>query len=82
MKKVRRILFLYCLVLIIGVSVAYKNTKSLMVDNASVISFTTESINVFDSVIYYRDIEKLTEDINNAFNEDFIPIYHKINHIY
>ena len=58
----------------IGVSIAYKNTKQLLYDNSSIISFSSESVYIYDHCIDYKDIEETVENIKNCFPKDNITI--------
>lgn len=58
MKAVRRILTLASVCLVVGVCVAYYNTSSLGYDNANIISFNNEEINILDFNIKYEDVKE------------------------
>ena len=66
------------LVVAIGVSVAYKNTKQLLYDNSSIISFSAESVYIYDKIIDYKDIKEKAELLKNIFKSEYITIYHRI----
>lgn len=74
MKKEVRILALATIALAIGITVSYYNTSSLGYDNANIISFDTEKINLFDYHIRYDDIEKYYEKITDYLPKDIIVI--------
>ena len=74
MKKEVRILALATIALAIGITVSYYNTSSLGYDNANIISFDTEQINLFDYHIRYDDIEKYYEKITDYLPKDIIVI--------
>lgn len=74
MKAVRRILIVSSLALAAGVAVAYYNTASLGYDNANIISFNNEEVQVFDYNIRYKDVEDKIESIRNSIPDDFITI--------
>lgn len=58
MKAVKRILTLASICLVVGVCVAYYNTSSLGYDNANIISFNNEEINILDFNIKYEDVKE------------------------
>ena len=74
MKKAGSIIILSAFIMTIGVSIAYKNTKQLLYDNSSIISFSTESVYIFDYIIDYKDIKKNIEKIKKSFPEEHITI--------
>lgn len=73
-RSVRRILALATVTLLIGIIIAYYNTSSLGYDNANIISFNNEEINIMDYNIKYKDIKKRTEQIKKIIPTDTITI--------
>ncbi|MGN0532645.1 MAG: hypothetical protein ACI4IN_07605 [Eubacterium sp.] len=74
MKKEVRILTLATIALAIGITVSYYNTSSLGYDNANILSFDTEQINLFDYHIRYDDIEKYYKKMTEYLPEEIIVI--------
>jgi len=74
MKKPRRIIFLATLVFIIGINIAYYNTASLIYEKANIISFSSESIYLYETDIRYEDIRNGIEKIKNSFPKEHITI--------
>ncbi|MBQ9530694.1 MAG: hypothetical protein IJR70_01335 [Eubacterium sp.] len=74
MKKTGIIILLSVLMLNIGVAVAYKNTKQLLYDNSRIISFSSESVSIYDYNIDYKDIRKTANNIKNTFSTEPITI--------
>lgn len=74
MKKEVRILTLATIALAIGITVSYYNTSSLGYDNANILSFDTEQINLFDYYIRYDDIEKYYKKMTEYLPEEIIVI--------
>lgn len=74
MRKVRRILMLASVCLAIGVVIAYYNTSSLGYDNANIISFNNEEINILDYNIKYDDIKNKIEKLKKYTPKDNITI--------
>lgn len=73
-RSVRRILALATVTLLIGIIIAYYNTSSLGYDNANIISFNNEEINIMDYNIKYKDIKKRTEQIKKIIPTETITI--------
>lgn len=73
-KSVRVIFFLFSLLLLIGIIIAYYNTASLGYDNANIISFNNEEIRLFDYVIKYKDISYFIHLLKNIFNPQIVSI--------
>lgn len=73
-KSVRVIFFLFSLLLLIGIIIAYYNTASLGYDNANIISFNNEEIRLFDYVIKYKDISYFIHLLKNLFNPQIVSI--------
>lgn len=67
-KKEFRILSIAAVVLIIGIIISYYNTSSLGYDNANIVSFDNEQLNIFDYEIRY---EKVKDRYNKV--KDYIP---------
>ncbi len=76
MKKriIPKILFAAAIILSLGIGVAYYNTSTLGYDNANIISFDEEKVNIFDYEIRYKDIKKAEEKIKDLLHDDFIVI--------
>lgn len=73
-KSVRVIFFLFSLLLLIGIIIAYYNTASLGYDNANIVSFNNEEIRLFDYVIKYKDISYFIHLLKNLFNPQIVSI--------
>lgn len=64
MKKILAILCSCAIVLVIGTSVAYYNTKSFGFDeNAKIFTSDKDKITFLDFEIYYKDINNIYENI-------------------
>ena len=74
MKKTLAILFICSLVLQTGVSIAYYNTKSLLYDEAKIISFNSESFNIYDYNIDYKEVINIVDNIKDNLNSEYITI--------
>lgn len=74
-KKVVAILCCCAIALGSGTAVAYYNTKTFGFDeNAKVISYDKEKINIMDYSIYYKDIEKISKKISSYLPENIRTI--------
>ena len=78
MKKPLSILLAASIALTIGVNVAYYNTGMLLKDKVNIISFSTESVQIYETSILYKDIKEKAELIKNIFKSEYITIYHRI----
>lgn len=74
MKAVIKIVVLCSLCLGVGLAVAYYNTASLGYDNANIISFNNEELQVFDYNIKYEDVKEKVNKIKNAIPDEFVTI--------
>lgn len=74
MKRPSRILTLAAFVLVIGVAVAYYNTSSFGYDDANIISFNSEELNLFDYNINFKKVEKKIDKIKEKMPEKYITI--------
>lgn len=74
MKRPSRILTLAAFVLVIGVAVAYYNTSSFGYDDANIISFNSEELNLFDYNINFKEVEKKIDKIKEKMPEKYITI--------
>ena len=74
MKKPLSVIIIASIFFTFGITVAYKNTKQLMYDNSSIISFNSESIGFFDYNIDYKDIRKTVNKVKKSFSIENIPI--------
>ncbi len=74
MKKTLAILFICSLVLQTGVSIAYYNTKSLLYDEAKIISFNSESFNIYDYNIDYKEVINIVDNIKDNLYSEYITI--------
>ena len=75
MKRPLTILIFASLVLFVGFNIAYYNTSTLLRDNASIISFSSESVILYEHSIRYEDINKSIEKAKNTFKSEYITIY-------
>ena len=78
MKKPLPILITAAIALTLGINVAYYNTGMLLKDKANIISFSTESVQIYETDILYKDIKEKAELIKNIFKSEYITIYHRI----
>ena len=74
MKKTVGILIMAVIIFCIGSVTAYYNTASVGYDNANLISFQSDGIQVLDFKIYYRDIERTVEKMKDLVPDNFITI--------
>lgn len=74
MKKTSGILFIASIVFAAGISVAYYNTSSIGYDNANIISFNSEQVDIFDYSIEYKEVEEKIERAKKYLPDDFITI--------
>ena len=74
MKKAFSILSISTLIFIIGINIAYYNTASLMKEKVSLISFSSESVEVYEHDIRYEDIKKASERFKKLFPDENITI--------
>lgn len=74
MKRPSRILTLAVFVLVIGVAIAYYNTSSFGYDDANIISFNNEELNLFDYNINFKEVEKKIDKIKEKMPEKYITI--------
>lgn len=74
MKKETKIILSASLCLCIGVGVAYYNTSSLGYDNANILSFNSEEVNIFDFTIKYTDAKDKIEQFKENTPKSFITI--------
>lgn len=74
MKRPSRILTLAAFLLVIGVAVAYYNTSSFGYDDANIISFNSEELNLFDYNINFKEVEKKIDKIKEKMPEKYITI--------
>ena len=75
MKKAVLILLSAGLVFLTGINIAYYNTSILLKDSANIISFSDDSLNIYEYNILYSDIKEKIELIEKAFKTRFITIY-------
>lgn len=73
-KKSARIIALAIVIFIIGILISYYNTASFGYDNATIISFNSEQINVMDFIIKYDKIALIIEKIKEIPPDYFIAI--------
>lgn len=74
MKKTAGILLIASIVFTAGIGVAYYNTSSIGYDNANIISFNSEQINIFDYRIEYKEIEEKIEKMKKYLPDNYITI--------
>ena len=74
MKKPISVILIASVFFTIGITVAYKNTKQLMYDNSSIISFSSEAVGLYDFNITYKEIKKAVNNIKNFFPDENITI--------
>ena len=74
MKRPITILIFASIVLFVGFNIAYYNTSTLLHDNASIISFSSESIILYEHSVRYDDINNSIEKIKNVFYSEYITI--------
>lgn len=74
MKKIVGILVIASFVFTVGICVAYYNTSSIGYDNANIISFNKEQIEIFDYRIEYKSVEEKIEKMKNALPDEYITI--------
>ncbi len=74
MKKIAGILLTASFVFVAGICVAYYNTSSIGYDNANIISFNNEEVNIFDYRIEYKNVEDKFEKIKKVLPDEYITI--------
>ena len=74
MKRPAGILTLAAFFLTIGIAIAYYNTSSFGYDDANIISFNSEEINLFDYNIKFEDVEETIEAIKKKMPQTYITI--------
>lgn len=74
MKKVIGILCLSLVVFSAGIVIAYYHTSSLGYDNANLISFRTDSVQIMDFDIYYEDVKEIWTSLQEAAPKNYTTI--------
>ena len=59
---------------IAGTNISYYNTSQLLYEKTSIISFSSESVKLYDYDIKYKDVKNNTEKIKKFFSFESITI--------
>ncbi len=73
-KKERHILAFAAMCLAIGLVIAYYNTSSLGYDNANIISFNSEQLNIFDYEIQYAEVREKYNKLKELIPDEIIVL--------
>ena len=74
MKKILIILFCAAFFFCVGSLIAYYNTSSFGYDNANIISFKSDSVQVLDFDIRYEDVKEKYELVKKSMPDKLITI--------
>lgn len=73
-KKERHILAIAAMCLAVGLIIAYYNTSSLGYDNANIISFNSEQLNIFDYEIKFSEVREKYNKLKEFIPDEIIVI--------
>ena len=73
-KKERRILAFAAMCLAVGLIISYYNTSSLGYDDANIISFNSEQLNIFDYEIKFSEVREKYDRLKELVPDEIIVI--------